>query len=243
MPTSHHVFPDRALPAYGNRPRYKVNAKIGAPFDAAPFGKPLDGEIGLVWEDLREIHRAIVRFKDAPPKDLRLQYWRTRWPQRRLPRDRIPGGADVGWWELGDWFTGEWQTADADASVEDKAVLFTFRPINEKEFPDLTDFPAPFRATLKVRLLGGAKTQDPESEVEGIEAYTDSIWAPCILTLLWEHPPQTEPSFEAFNGYVESAQRIAPDKHVVTIWRTENPDPNSSERPSSRLTQMKPSPF
>jgi hypothetical protein len=195
-------------------------------FDAAPFGRPLDDGSGLIWEDLREIHKVIVHFKSRPPEDLKLQYWKTEWPQRRPPKDRIPEGGDIGWMGLGDWFTGRWQTADADLSIERDSATLTFRPVNEREFPGLKDFPATFRTTLKIRLISESEIPD----VRSIEAYTDSVWDKSTLTVLWRSQPKSEPSFEAFNGYVESVQRLSPERYILTVWRTKNPNPNSFDK-------------
>ena len=125
----------------------------GRPFDAAPFGRSLEHIGELIWEDQREVHRVVVQFQEPPPQDLKLQYWRTRWPQQRLPKNAVPKGGAFGWWELGNWFTGQWQTADTVLDVQDKVATFTFRPVNALEFPDVRDFSATFRTTLKLRLF------------------------------------------------------------------------------------------
>src|SRR5262245_46857092 len=90
-------------------------AKSGAaatPFDAAPYGQPLPEDNGVMWEDPREIHRVVVRFKGARPPlaKLRLEYWGSRWPEQHLPKDHEPGGAAVGWMELGNWHQDNWRT-------------------------------------------------------------------------------------------------------------------------------------
>jgi len=206
--------------------KLEMNEKVGSPFDAALFAQPLAGQAGLVWESPREIHKVVVRFAGAPPMDLALQYWRTKWPQQRLPKQAICGGGSVGWWELGNWFTGEWQTADVELSIEEHCASFLFRPLTESEFPDLDDFPAAFRTTLKIRLRCAGKLP----EIEQIEALTDSTWDHQTVTVLWEVAPAGEPSFEAFNGDVEAARKIAPGKYVLQVWRAKNADPNSFDK-------------
>ena len=203
-----------------------MSKEVGSPFDAAPFGKPLDGETGVIWEDPREIHRAVVRFDSRPPEGIKLQYWQSRWPQRRLPKNQLPGGANVGWWELGNWFTGQWRTADAVRSVEGKTATFTFRPVNETEFPDLDEFPATYRNTLKLRLVSGGDLP----VVEAFEAYTDSTWEACRITILRDRAFPTSPSFEAFNGCAGEVQAVSDDKYVLTLWRTWNADPNTFDK-------------
>ena len=199
---------------------------IGVAFNAAPFGQPLDGEVGLVWEDPREVHRVVVRFQDQPPANLGIQYWRTRWPQQRLPKGEVPRGGASGWWELGNWFTGQWQTADATLDVREKVATFAFRPVNKHEFPDLNDFAATYRTTLKLRLIA----DQPLPQVEAMEAYTDSTCHRLAVTVLWASSPQAEPSFKAFNGHVDTVQQVSPEKHWVGLWRTDNDDPNTFDK-------------
>ena len=199
-----------------------------AQFDAAPFARPLEKGFGLIWDDPREIHRVVAHFEGKPPDDLALQYWRSRWPHIRLPKDRVPKGGDAGWWELGDWFKGEWQTADADLSIEGEKATFTFRPINEKEFPELTDFPATYRTTLKIRLI--SRSGEPLPPLEGIEAYTDSTLDEVTITVLWGEEPPHKPLFSAFNGYVVSAEPRAEGKWIVKLLKTVNPDPNTFDK-------------
>src|SRR5438132_105663 len=143
----------------------------GESFDAAPFGLPLPGGNGVLWEDPREIHQVIVSFAESPPAadNLRLEYWGSRWPQQHLPKDREPGGADVGWMELGNWWNGGWRVADTEATVSGNTVTFTFKPVSVKEFPALKGYPASFRYTLKLRLA----SDDPLPRIQNIVAITD----------------------------------------------------------------------
>lgn len=122
-------------------------------FDAAPFALPLPEGGGLLWEDPREVHRVVVEFAEAPekPAQVQLEYWGSWWPERHLPKDREPGGGDIGWMELGNWWKYGWRVADAERQVEGDRVVFTFRPVNAKEFPKVADYPARFRYTLKLR--------------------------------------------------------------------------------------------
>ncbi len=197
----------------------------GSAFDAAPFGAPLTDDCGVVWEDPRELHRVVVRFAAPPPADLALQYWRGKWPAVRLPKDQVPAGGAVGWWELGDWFNGQWQTADAETVVAGTSAVFTFRPANAVEFPELGDFAPTYRTALKLRL---APADYPA--VEAIVADTDSTWERVVVTVLLAAPAAAPPSFEAFNGQVEAVTAVAEDRFVVALWRTANPDPNSWDR-------------
>lgn len=196
--------------------------------DVAPFGFILPEGDGVYWEDPREIHRMVVHFRHPPPPPdcLQLEYWSSRWPEQRLPTDREPGGGDVGWWELGNWYTGEWRVADAAVEVAGTAATFTFRPLNEHEFPQPTGFPAAYRFTLKIRVTSDL----PLPDIERLEAYTDSTWVQQRVRLVWQHARRKEASVEAFNGEVISVEKSSPRSHEVDLWKTENPNPNTFDR-------------
>ena len=195
----------------------------GAPFDAAPFARPLpDG--GLIWDDPREIHALVAAFDGPVPDDLEVEYWRCNWPQVRLPKDHLEGRGSAGWWQLGDWFNGRWQVADADAEAhtDGTTVTFTFRPVNETEFTDVQDFPATFRTALKVRLVSPSGRQ-PIS----ICALTDSTWQSRTVTVLWAREPTDEPRFEVFNGHLATVHRADPCRRVLNLWVSANSDPHT----------------
>lgn len=193
----------------------------GAPFDAAPFARPLpDG--GLIWDDPREIHALVATFDGPVPDDLEVEYWRCRWPQERLPKDHVEGRGSAGWWQLGDWFNGRWQVADAITTIDGATVTFTFRPINETEFPDVDEFAATFRTTLKVRLVSPSGRQPI-----ALCALTDSTWQARTLTVIWDREPTTEPRFEVFNGQVAAIYATDACRRVLTVWGSANPDPHS----------------
>src|ERR1019366_3721883 len=179
-----------------------------APFDAAPFSLPLPEGNGVMWEDPREIHKVVVHFASVvpAPEKARLEYWGSRWPEQHLPKDREPGGGSVGWMELGNWYTYQWRVADAEAKADGNAVTFTFRPVNAKEFPNLKDYPAAFRYTLKLRVLSDAALP----KIEQIEAFTDSTLERRSVNLAWESTPDAEASLNVFNGALDGARSTSP---------------------------------
>jgi hypothetical protein len=206
-----------------------MNATVGSPFDAVPFGQFVDdAKNDVIWEDIREIHRVVAAFRDAVPDDLRLEYWRTHWPIRRIPKDVVPTGGGVGWWELGNWYTGHWQRADTDLSIAGSSATFTFRPVNEREFPNLTDFPATFRTTLRFRVVSDSETL--ADRITSLQAFTDSEYERYVATVLWQAEPKSRPVFAAFNGIVESVWAASPTRYVVTMLATHNDDPNTYDK-------------
>ena len=199
-----------------------------APFDAVPFGLPLPGGNGVMWEDPREIHKVVVHFAGPAPaaETVRLEYWGSRWPEQHLPKDREPGGGSVGWMELGNWYTYDWRAADTEAKANGNALAFTFRPLTAKEFPKLKDYPAAFRYTLKLRVVSEA----PLPKIERIEAFTDSTLEPCMVNLAWQSASAEKASFEVFNGAFEKLERTSSRSSRVRLRAAANTDPNTFDR-------------
>jgi hypothetical protein len=200
---------------------------LAAPFDAAPFGLPLPEDPGLMWEDPREIHRVVVHFQDAAPAadTVRLEYWGSWWPERHLPKDREPGGGDVGWMELGNWWKSGWRVADTEAQANGKAIAFTFRPVNAREFPKARDYPAPFRYTLKLRVASDQKLP----AVERLEAFTDSQLESRAFRLTWTAGTPAG-VVAVFNGRTVRAETVTAQGGRFVIDAVTNSDPNSFDR-------------
>jgi len=199
-----------------------------APFDAAPFALPLPEGNGLMWEDPREIHQVIVRFKGAAPAadKLKLEYWGSWWPERHLPKDREPGGGDIGWMELGNWYKYGWRAADAEAKADGATVSFRFRPVNAKEFPKLKDYPVDFRYTLKIRLT----SEQALPKIEAIQALTDSVMEPRSVRLAWKKSAPRGLAFDAFNGQVEKVEKAGATLRKLALKVTATSDPNTFDR-------------
>jgi hypothetical protein len=204
------------------------SAEPSAAFDAAPFGLPLPEGPGVLWEDPREIHRVVAHFKGPAPKpdQVHLEYWGSWWPERHLPKDHQPGGGDIGWLELGNWYSYNWRTADAAAQAEGNSIVFTFRPVTEREVPKVKDYPARFRYTFKLRLTSDA----PLPALDRLETFTDSTVTERTFQLAWQQFPAEPVRFEVFNGQLlgdpaRKDTRLTARFRVVT-----NPDPNTFDR-------------
>lgn len=208
-----------------------------AQFDAAPDARVLSEGNELVWDDPREIHKVIVHFADSAPspENVHLEYWSSRWPEQRLPKDRQPGGADVGWMELGNWYTGNWRAADTEAEATREQIAFTFRDISRKEFPAITNYPASFRYTLKLRLAGS----QPMPKIGRWEAFTDSEWKRISARLEWKSPMPEEPTFAVFNGRLVQARSTGPHTRQLELDTAANPDPNTFDRTLVTVNQGK----
>ncbi len=201
---------------------------LAAPFDAVPFGLPPPEGNGILWEDPRELHQVVVHFQGAaPPADqVRLEYWGSRWPAQRLPKDREPGGGDVGWMELGNWHKGGWRVADTDAKAEGSTIRFSFRPVNAREFPNLKDYPAAFRYTLKLRVNSDAGLP----KVALLEAFTDSVCQEGGARLAWAKAPRQRPLVTVFNGNLKSLDKLSSRAYRLLFQQSANSDPNTFDR-------------
>ena len=190
---------------------------FGAPFDAAPFGLPLPP--CCLSNGSAMVCRG-VQFSAVPAnaQNMRLEYWGSRWPQQHLPKDREPGGADVGWMELGNWYNGGWRVADTAVKAEAANLVFTFQPLNAREFPNLKDYAADFRYTLKIRIA----SDQPLPKIERIEAFTDSAATRSFARLEWKKAQTSPIQAEAFNGKVEKIERISPLSFQIQLQAVTN---------------------
>src|SRR5439155_13079144 len=128
--------------------------------------------------------------------------------------------------ELGNWYNGGWRVADAEARAEKSAVVFTFRPVNAKEFPALKNYPATFRYTLKLRVT----SEEPLPKIERLEAFTDSVWKPDAARLEFGKAPGDPIQTEAFNGAVERIEKVSSSSFRIHLQAASNPDPNTFDR-------------
>jgi hypothetical protein len=205
-----------------------ISSRSAEPFDAAPFALPLADGPGLLWEDPREVHKVVVEFAGDPPaaETTRLEYWGSRWPEQHLPKDREPGGGSVGWMELGNWYNGGWREADAEVSREDNTLVFTFKPVNAKEFPKVKDYPATFRYTLKLRL----KSNGAMPAIRRLQAFTDSQLERKSVRLAWQKAAPRPLQAGVFNGSLIDASNDSDSASVLEIDCVTNTDPNTFDR-------------
>lgn len=201
--------------------------------DVAPFAvkntwtSPQEYEIW--WEDPRDIFQVVVSFAPGSlpsPNSLRLDYWRSSWPGVRVPKGAVVGAGESGWLANDDWTNGAWQPADSIAALEANQIVFTFHPLDHQEFPDLADFPAVFRRTLKLRLVSST----PNAPLQRVAAFTDSVWQQADIAIEWKHlpgqPAAWEGRLEAFNGAILVVSPLAPSVSIdgPATWRVADAD-------------------
>src|SRR5439155_4098814 len=98
--------------------------------------------------------------------------------------------------------------------------VFIFRPVNAKEFPQLKDYPAAFRYTLKIRVA----SDEPLPRIERLEAFTDSEWKMESARLVCAKTPPVPLQVEAFNGKVEKMETVSETTYQIPLQVTGNSD-------------------
>lgn len=174
------------------------------PFAARQFwSAPAEYEIW--WEDPRDLYRVVVNTGGPLPE---LDYWRSSWPRVRVPKGAVVGAGESGWLANDDWTNGKWQPADVETRQEGSSWVYTFRPLNQTEFPDETSFPAAFRRTLKLRL----RFPSEEGRVERVQAFTDSVWQEGSIMIEWRSRTgqleQWDGTLQAYNGEIQSIRPL-----------------------------------
>ncbi|MBM3212045.1 hypothetical protein FJZ33_07490, partial [Candidatus Poribacteria bacterium] len=177
--------------------------------DVAKYAKIETGEddITLTWEEARDIFRVVVVTSEPGTlSNIKLQYWQNHWPHQRVPKGAVIGAGRTGWMAQDDWYNGKWKDADfrvllegTDVDAAKNVFPIAFKPINVREFPDIKDFKAIYRRTMKLRLLFRGERQG----IDKIEAYTDSIWKETEIKIEWGDdfaPQDWQGHFSIYNG-------------------------------------------
>ena len=195
----------------------------GEQVDVAPFGEIRSWDngkdIGVLWEDAREIFKVVVIFADGAAipdsSTIKMQYWQGIWPGQRVPRNELLGSGSSGWMGAGDWYRGKWKEADVDLAASGNTWTFTFRPLNAKEFPDEKDFDVVYRQTLKLRLL----FPEQAPQVASFQTFTDSTWQQGTAIIEWGGTATSQQVWdgfaEAYNGYITGVEPLADGKTKI----------------------------
>jgi len=234
-----------AMPAESSHPR------VGEAVDVVPFGGITHWEengldYGVMWEDSRDIVKVTVTFDAGAtlpsPDSIRLQYWKATWPQRRIPREEPSGAGSSGWLDIGDWYQGRWQDGDVNLTIHGNRYEYTFNPVNAREFKDVGDFDAPYRSTLKLRII----SDQPLPKIVSLQAFTDSVWQEQVVEIEWGGTAEAEQDWsgrlEAFNAHVlhvepySSASRVM----VSSDWSWQSTTQDQTDGIRARILYAKP---
>ncbi|HOU13138.1 MAG TPA: hypothetical protein PKZ84_08465 [Anaerolineae bacterium] len=212
-----------------------------------PVRDPESGvwQLGLEWDEPRDIRQVVVRFAGDAPPDLRAQYWQNTWP---TPAPERRPGARRGWIGRDDPWHGRWVTVRAETTIArapfpsprvpllpfarvpvsgtqspppgtgaGATITFTFDPVDLPELrgvmsaaqlEEAAHYLAPFRRTLKLRLVCGGDAQPIIAE---LGVYSDTRWdegeidVRCIENGKWQ---MVNDGWQAVNGEALSVTPI-----------------------------------
>jgi len=186
-------------------------------------------QLGLEWDNPRDIARVVVRFAGPIPADLQVQYWRKNWPT--IAPERRPG-ASRGWIGRDDPFHGEWTAVRGAASVDGDTFSLAFDPLDVPELAghgsleqlvNAQHYRATFRRTLKLRLV----SQSAMPAVAELHAYTPSVWKEGTVEVRFGLGQQADADWsgaaEVISGYLAGVE-AAPDAPACAVqadgsWR------------------------
>lgn len=209
--------------------------------DIAPFAYREEQDEGrslaFRWEEPRDVHRVELRFADgdAPPRprDVRVDYWKDRWPEERVSLADIGKGyiGWLGWKARDDWFNGEWREADRIARAKGQAVAVTFAPLGRREHEELrSDYNVRFRQTMQLRIHLPADCGRPAA----VSVFTDTNLRKRDLTIEFgcgqASSPTWDGSVEVYNGILHQARAVGPtDPRLHLTLSCAQPGPLSSD--------------
>jgi hypothetical protein len=173
--------------------------------DLATFGRREtyvnDGARATVvtWDEERDVREIRVRYNEAPPTDVKVQYWFRNWP---YPVPRMPTMEDP----VDDLWQGKWLTAQASRECQASECTYTFQPLAESESQLAKNLPGTrYRRTLKIRLVSAAAT----SEISALQVFSETTQSPFKVRVelgRGEIGVAWTGAVEAFNGGLRSAQ-------------------------------------
>ena len=117
--------------------------------------------VGFSWNEERDINRIEIVYDGTVPdallKDTKIQYWFQNWP---IKTPKIDPGVKfvksmVVYDPRDDVWQGKWLTAETDYGKEGNKIIYTFKPVTEKENEHAGNLPEPvtYRRTVKLRML------------------------------------------------------------------------------------------
>jgi hypothetical protein len=96
--------------------------------------------------------------------------------------------------------------------------------VNAKEAPDVRDYAATFRYTLKVAVVSDATLP----KIDKVEMFTDSVLQERDVRLVFQNDVQAKVG--VFNGFLKQAEQISPKAYRLHLQVASNPDPNTYDR-------------
>jgi len=191
-----------------------------------PVRHPETGEwhIGLEWPEPQTVSRVVVRYApgQAVPQDLRVEYWRKHWP---TPAPERRPGARRGWIGRDDPWHGDWTAVRGARISEGEVGAVVFDPLDLAEIRDqlqleeAEDYLAPFRRTLKLRLVSSGPAAPLIHE---LHAYSQATWQALTADVQFLREGDWSGCAEVTHGYLlgVAAVDLGPDSgDGARAWR------------------------
>jgi len=170
---------------------------------AAVAGAAASSNLGIEWDEERDIREIKVQYASEPAKGVRVEYWFHNWPYDPL---RMPSFEDP----MDDPWQGQWLAAAASEHCEKSECRYDFEALGEAENPRAKKLPdVRYRRTLKVRLVfSGAPPR-----VSALSAYSDSVEKPLLVRV--EGDLGATPAISIYNGRLRSSAISASPKGAM----------------------------
>ena len=144
--------------------------------------------VGVEWDEERDIREIQVKYVGVAVKGARVEYWFANWP---YDPPRMPSFEDP----MDDPWQGQWLAAAHSEDCNETGCRYDFSPLSESENARAKNLPGvPYRRTLKVRLVFSG---EPPA-ISAISAYSDSVEQPARLRV--EGIGDASPAISLYNG-------------------------------------------
>jgi hypothetical protein len=176
----------------GSRQLARIAGAVGSP------------NVGIEWDEERDIREIQVRYAGEAVKGARVEYWFRNWP---YDPPRMPSFEDP----MDDPWQGQWLIAAQSENCEKSECRYDFAPLGESENVRAKNLPGvQYRRTLKVRLVfpGGAPS------ISAISVYSDSVEQPARLRVEGKVDPS--PTISVYNGRLRSTS-ASPNAVVLDV--------------------------
>ncbi len=155
--------------------------------------------IGLQWDEERDIREIRIQFEGAATQDAVVEYWFKNWP---WDPPRMPSIEDP----MDDPWQGEWLKAATTEHCEASECRYIFGPLTSQENPRADKLPGVrYRRTLKVKISWPGRA----SAVTKLQAFSDSEEQLVRMRLEMQGAAKLRPeSVSVYNGYLQSAKPV-----------------------------------
>jgi len=169
---------------------------------ARAAGAAASNNLGIEWDEERDIREIRVQYAGEPVPSARVEYWFRNWP---YDPPRMPSFEDP----MDDPWQGQWLRAEVSENCQKSECRYDFLPLGENENARAKNLPGvQYRRTLKVRMVFSGDSP----AISTISAYSDSVEQP--LRLRMEGQFGAAPTVSIYNGRLRST---APSSNGVTL--------------------------